>query len=93
MNDLDVAKKRATDWLNSLGGETLDDDYLGAPHVLYDSGRHGPHDDRIMLIRFDPDDDGGHAMMFYHVDSENDVIYAMWYFDTTWGEMKELMLK
>ena len=87
----EIARRYAVKWLNrvirasapSQPHDLLPEDYLTFAEVLYSSGG----DDSFMLIEMHTDDDGGSAQMFCHI-VDNEIRWAAWYFDGTWGEMR-----
>jgi len=81
----EIARDYAMKWLNSKG-DPLPDDYITDVVVMFDSGE-DVFDERMMLLELVSDDDGGNAMMFCHISADHEVVWAAWYFDTTWGEM------
>lgn len=87
-NEREIARKYALDWLNSLGGDPLPDDYFTDVVVMSDSGEMMVSTaGRAMLFEFHSDDDGGPALMFAHFE-EDTIVWSAWYFDGTWGEMR-----
>jgi hypothetical protein len=87
MDEKEVAKQFAIEWLNRQGGDPLPDDYFTRVDVLFDDRVLGDEGEFDMLLVLGSDDDGGSARMFAQFEDEK-IKWAAWYFDTTWGEMK-----